>query len=291
MAPRATRRTAAHRHPAEPGDAGADAVAAEAAAHGDEPAERLGDRDRQRRGPGAGRQRHAAVLAPAQRRAADGLEAVGQARRAAAGSVPGPAAHTTTSLADHDAWRRTSPAGSGATSTASAASAAPGQPVVGRPRGGRARPRSRRPPGRARGRTARRTASRLSSVSSSSRSRARRQAGGVGLEQGQLLGCGDAVDRRPGGRLHRSCGLVHVDGAPPRRTPAVRETPGGNVQLWRRGTHRGGRSTALGGTPDVSSIEPIGGGATDPGRSPSRTGRSSEAPKPVRYDEPSRTGV
>ena len=186
-----------------------DAVAAEPAAHGDEPAEGVGHGDRQRGGPLAGRQRHAAVLVPPDGGAADALEAVGQARRASAGHRVG------TGGPHHD--------------------------LVGRPRrlqahlarrvgrhehgvGGVGRPRSagRRPArgARARPRGRRRTWSR-SGPDSSRRGvevvlgvvehalEGAPPGGRVGLQQGELLVCGDAVDRRPGGRLHRSCGLIH----------------------------------------------------------------------------------
>ncbi len=65
-------------HPAEPRHAGADALAAEAAAHRGEPPEAALDGDRQRGGLGAVGQHDVGVEAPARLGAADGLEAVGQ---------------------------------------------------------------------------------------------------------------------------------------------------------------------------------------------------------------------
>ena len=93
-----------------------------------------------------------------------------------AGGTSGPPAHTTTSPPDHDACSRTSPEGSGATSTAEAGSFV----VVSRSYAASSRASSASTSAMTwlrSGPSMRRTASRLSSVSSSRRSSVRRQPG------------------------------------------------------------------------------------------------------------------
>ena len=99
-----------------------------------QPAERLLDGDRQGRGPErrSGRAT-SACTAPAERRAADGLEAVGQlvvvGGRRRRGRRPTPRSEP----AAHDAWSRTSPAGSAAAMRhVGRRSAGAGEQVVGR---------------------------------------------------------------------------------------------------------------------------------------------------------------
>ncbi len=67
-----------HGDPAQPGDAEAEALAAQPAAHGDHPPQRVGQRDGDRLGVDAAREAHAGVHGPPVGGGAGGLDAVGQ---------------------------------------------------------------------------------------------------------------------------------------------------------------------------------------------------------------------
>ena len=114
MRPCATSRTAATATAAEPADARADAVlvALAAADRDDEPAERLLDGDRQRGGLEPVGQRDVGVDRPAELRAAERLEAVGQVGVLVGDEVGAARPTPRSSPAAHDAWRRISPVGS-----------------------------------------------------------------------------------------------------------------------------------------------------------------------------------
>ena len=295
MAPRATIRTA-DRHPAEPGHAGPDAVTAEAAAHGHEPAESVGHGDGQRRGPVARRQRDAPVLVPAHGRAADALEAVGQVV-VVGGHRVGPGR-------PHDDLvgrpRRLEPhlaGGVGGDEHGVGGVGRPGQPVVGElealelglevgedlvalgtPERSRA-------------------ASRLSSVSSSMRSRAR--AATRARRTSSRASCSvvatPSTAAQAADSIARVASSIRQSGAPPRRTPRRQGDPGECGPAQAVEEHHPGRGVPLrwAGLQTSSSIGRDARGGTDrfADAPPACPPRGGGAPGPVRYDEPSRTGV